>query len=184
MPHRGFLYVEYYSGEGKGLHGCAPNISLRKSFFHLVAITEDDIICDDNNVTENGSRIHDEAVGVEVAYSRQEQWMKLLSPPDSTSARIARGESVEKVFLDEQKRALASSAPRDTVDPHNSVDTEEDSMGGGVEIASATIRRSKSGLGDSLPSRKKNDNTYKPDKSGPPEKSGPPQTKKQSYTIK
>jgi hypothetical protein len=38
MPPRGFLYVQYYSGEGKKLLGTRPNIAVRKSLLHMVTI--------------------------------------------------------------------------------------------------------------------------------------------------
>jgi hypothetical protein len=36
MPFRGILTVEYYSGQGKGLLGCNPVVSVRKSLLALV----------------------------------------------------------------------------------------------------------------------------------------------------
>lgn len=38
MPPRGFLFVVYYSGEGKHLNGTLPNIPVRKSFYHMVCL--------------------------------------------------------------------------------------------------------------------------------------------------
>ena len=36
MPTKGILSLEYYSGEGRRLKGCVPEISLRKSLLHMV----------------------------------------------------------------------------------------------------------------------------------------------------
>jgi hypothetical protein len=36
MPYRGILTVEYFSGQGSGLLGCNPAVSVRKSFLSLV----------------------------------------------------------------------------------------------------------------------------------------------------
>ena len=38
MPIKGYLKQEYYSGEGKGLEGCRPNIELRNKLRCLVHI--------------------------------------------------------------------------------------------------------------------------------------------------
>jgi hypothetical protein len=43
MPRNGFFAVDYYSGEGKCLNKCAPNIPLRKAFMQLVLANECDM---------------------------------------------------------------------------------------------------------------------------------------------
>ncbi len=37
MPQCGFLYCNYYSGEGKNIKGCASDEPLRKALLHLVS---------------------------------------------------------------------------------------------------------------------------------------------------
>lgn len=114
MPPRGFLYVIYYSGEGKKLQGTQPNVPVRKSFLHLVGINEVDLLCDESNHivekqsidTEYGQRdvmrvvdsIFTELEGVKCAMDCRALWEVLLAPSHSTSARIARGEKVLAVF--------------------------------------------------------------------------------------
>lgn len=40
MPHRGVMYLDYYSGEGIELHGCVANVPFRKSLLALVYASE------------------------------------------------------------------------------------------------------------------------------------------------
>lgn len=42
LPHRGVLCVEYYSGEGRGLNGCAPEVELRLALAGVVTLCEPD----------------------------------------------------------------------------------------------------------------------------------------------
>jgi hypothetical protein len=39
FPHRGVLYVQYYSGEGLNIHGCSPDPNFRRSLFPMVTIS-------------------------------------------------------------------------------------------------------------------------------------------------
>ena len=43
MPNRGILTLTYYSGEGKRLQGCKPNIGLRKALMYLTYLSEHDV---------------------------------------------------------------------------------------------------------------------------------------------
>jgi len=43
MPRNGFFACDYYSGEGKCLNKCAPNIPLRRALMQLVLANESDI---------------------------------------------------------------------------------------------------------------------------------------------
>lgn len=43
LPERGYLALQYYSGDGKKLAGCFPHIKLRKGLMHLVNIPEDSV---------------------------------------------------------------------------------------------------------------------------------------------
>lgn len=114
MPPRGFLYVIYYSGEGKKLRGTQPNVPVRKSFYHLVGINERDLFWDESNHvfekqsidTESGKRevlrivdsIFIKPEGTKCAMDCRSLWEVLLTPFTSTSARIAHGEKVLGVF--------------------------------------------------------------------------------------
>jgi hypothetical protein len=85
-----------------------------------VAIDEDDLLDDEHNKSAKNQPIHMAGVGLPEAMSRQgtsgyphplshhfdrtESWMKLLSPADSTSAKIARGEDILTTLIDEQNR--------------------------------------------------------------------------------
>ena len=116
MPPRGFLYVKYYSGEGKGINGTHPNIAVRKSLLNLVGINEDELLTDESNQilgiknieTENGTRsvtrvvglIYSELEGMKCAEDHKTLWEVFLTPFSSTSARIAKGEKVLSVFDD------------------------------------------------------------------------------------
>jgi hypothetical protein len=127
MPPRGFLYVVYYSGEGKQLEGTLPDIDVRKSFLNLVGIEELDLFRDESNFimeknvvqTVHGpkevmqviDRIYDTPKGKKCAMDNRTLWEVFLTPFNSTSARIARGEKVIAVF-DEIRRKTGK-------DPYN-----------------------------------------------------------------
>jgi hypothetical protein len=49
MPTKGILSLQFYSGEGKRLRGCVPEIAARKSYLACVRIHEQDLINDTNN---------------------------------------------------------------------------------------------------------------------------------------
>jgi hypothetical protein len=118
MPHRGYLYLEYYSGGctkfGVPLlrHGCNPDIGIRKSLLAMVYLSEDMIIDDECNrdakgvkyhkkaaqMSSDGQRVKSECVGVISMRDHMEHWNALLAPARSTSALIAGGEATEKVF--------------------------------------------------------------------------------------
>ena len=114
MPPRGFLFVKYYSGEGKGLCDCRPDVPLRKSLFHLVGITEEIFLKDESNqifekrrvVTTHGERevsyvsghLFSDLVGDKCAMDHRSLWEVFLTPFNSSSARIAAGEKVISVF--------------------------------------------------------------------------------------
>lgn len=119
MPHRGYLFLEYYSGGCTKFGipllkaGCNPVLNFRKSLLALVYITEDCIIDDDCNRDARGSKVHkrilrvakgnakkvkSESAGAGYIKDYLDHWNSLLATNQSTSAKIARGEPVDKVF--------------------------------------------------------------------------------------
>jgi len=118
MPHRGYLYLEYYSGGctkfGIPLlqHGCNPDIGIRKSLLAMVYLTEDMIIDDECNRDASGYKLHKRPLvmgksGRQVKSASSgsasmkehiDHWNALLAPAQSTSAKIAAGDVTEKVF--------------------------------------------------------------------------------------
>jgi hypothetical protein len=116
MPHRGYLYLEYYSGGctkfGVPLlkEGCNPNLIFRKSLLALVYLNEDSIIDDDCNgrggklhkrllrVSKDGKKVKSESAGAGYIKNYMEYYTNLLAPVASPSVRIARGEETDKVF--------------------------------------------------------------------------------------
>lgn len=44
LPTKGILQVTYYSGEGKGLHGCKPFVSFRKALLQFVLMKEEEMV--------------------------------------------------------------------------------------------------------------------------------------------
>jgi hypothetical protein len=93
-----------------------------------VALDEEDLLDDEHNISPNGQPIHLPQVGTEAAMARKGfalslpdsltppsplpslcgslpvAWMRLLCPPDSTSAKISRGEDILTTLIDEQNR--------------------------------------------------------------------------------
>jgi hypothetical protein len=97
MPHRGYLFLNYYSGYGVRKDGCRADVNFRKALLCLVPlpppslslsiffssalnrltylyfflylfrdkvrIEEQDLISDENNTRDNGSKIHSGTVG-------------------------------------------------------------------------------------------------------------------------
>ena len=119
MPHRGYLYLEYYSGGctkfGIPLlrNGCRPDLLFRKSLLAMVYLTEDAIIDDESNrgevkggklhrrllrVSKDGKKVKSESAGAGYIKDYMEHYTALLAPAHTPSAKIARGESTEKVF--------------------------------------------------------------------------------------
>ena len=153
MPPRGFLYVIYYSGEGKHLQGTLPNLPVRKSLFHLVGITEDDFLMDECNLiyekkiieTEHGQReipvladkIYSVPEGTKSAMDNKKLWEVFLTPLNSSSARIARGEKVLAIFDEMREKACG----KDPYNLHNV--TLPKSSAAVKQIVSASIDKSK-----------------------------------------
>jgi len=53
MPKHGKFAFTYYSGEGKNLSGCIPNVRLRKAFTVLTLVNENEIINEDDLLPED-----------------------------------------------------------------------------------------------------------------------------------
>jgi len=114
MPQRGFLSLNYYSGEGKKLEGICPNVDLRKSLFYMVGVEENKLFNDDVNfitevltIPERNSKevvriidriFKEPEVGRITASAYEHLWRIFLAPFNSTSARIANGENALAVF--------------------------------------------------------------------------------------
>jgi len=73
MPCRGVLCIMYYSGGGKLLRGCSPNVPFRKSLLHLCLIEESEIV-------EEGFRDRPPTnlVGDAYVYSNPGRWKQYL----------------------------------------------------------------------------------------------------------
>jgi hypothetical protein len=73
LPCRGVLCIMYYSGGGKLLRGCSPNVPFRKSLLHLCLIEESEIV-------EEGFRDRPPTnlVGDAYVYSNPGRWKQYL----------------------------------------------------------------------------------------------------------
>jgi hypothetical protein len=73
MPARGILTIYYYSGEGRGLKQCKPNIPFRKSLLYLVLIKEEEIV-------EEGFRDRPapKGIGEPYMYNNSARWIQYL----------------------------------------------------------------------------------------------------------
>jgi hypothetical protein len=67
MPRRGFISLTYYCGDGERKNGCRAEVPTRKAFLCMVKIDELDLIADDNNLQDDGSKIHAGLVGINYA---------------------------------------------------------------------------------------------------------------------
>mmetsp|Transcript_26381 Transcript_26381/g.39138 ORF Transcript_26381/g.39138 Transcript_26381/m.39138 type:complete len:1369 (+) Transcript_26381:243-4349(+) len=83
MPHRGIMCVDYYTGDGKNIAGCAADIPFRKALLKLVRVDEKDLLMDEGAVDT-------ELVGDVAVARHRELWDKFLAPRNSSSAQIAR----------------------------------------------------------------------------------------------
>jgi len=73
MPCRGILMIYYFSGDGKGLKQCKPNVPFRKSLLKLVLIDEQDIV-------EEGFRDRPppKPIGEPYMYNNSARWKQYL----------------------------------------------------------------------------------------------------------
>jgi hypothetical protein len=73
MPARGILTIYYYSGAGRGLKQCKPNVPFRKSLLFMVLITEDEIV-------EEGfrDRPSPKPIGEPYMYNNASRWRQYL----------------------------------------------------------------------------------------------------------
>lgn len=67
MPRRGFLSLRYYCGDGERIRGCRAEVTARKALLSLVKIDEADLLADENNTLEDGTKIHNLLLGVNYA---------------------------------------------------------------------------------------------------------------------
>jgi len=121
MLDRGFLSVTYSNGTG-----CAVN--LRKSLLYLVRISEADILSDENNVFDDGSRTHIKLVGKAYIQSHQDIWDSLLAPVTSSTAQLGAGLDFFEVF----PRALRKLSSHKSADQEDVMQTKPTSSKGKV----------------------------------------------------
>jgi hypothetical protein len=120
MPRRGFISLRYYCGDGERINGCRAEVTARKALLCLVKIDEADLLADENNTLEDGTKIHNLLVGANYAKQYKPSagstlphllssshssgmpaiWDQYLAPFNSPSARMARGEKFVEVFGD------------------------------------------------------------------------------------
>jgi len=121
MPCKGCLYLNYYSGEGCNKRGCKPDELLRKAFLCMVRIEEQDLLVDENNILDDGTKIHDAIEGVQ--YAKEERptfaiWRHYIAHCNSSSARLFRGEKFCDIFGDHYQavsRSISQSKGEDEI---------------------------------------------------------------------
>ena len=85
MPAKGVLSVVYYSGEGRCLKGCAPNVHLRRALLQLTKLVETEILTDEERFERSRqiftrSEIDQVSMGLKYANDNSAIWTSYLVP--------------------------------------------------------------------------------------------------------